>query len=202
MRVVFNCTYALKIILVHDQRLAIPRPETLVADGVQSLTLGGGLVSEVAAEVGLRYEDRMWAWFSHLWRRRTGVLPEHLRAGLWGEEQAERFLRKLGWRILGRRVRLGRDELDLVARAGEVLVFVEVKTRRGEDLGRPFDAVDRDKRRRLSRAAIHYLKRLRARPSFFRFDVIEVVGTADHGQPLIRHIENAFPLDRRYRIFW
>jgi len=159
-------------------------------------------LEKFAARAALRYESRMWAWLSNLWRRRAGAMPEHLRAGLWGEEQAERFLKKLGWRILGRRVRLGRDELDLVARAGEVLVFVEVKTRGSEDFGRPFDAVGRDKRRSLSRAAIHYLKRLRERPNYFRFDVLEVVGTREQGEPKIRHIENAFTLDKRYRIFW
>lgn len=159
-------------------------------------------LEKFAARAALRYESRMWAWLSNLWRRRSGALPEHLRAGLWGEEYAERFLKKLGWRILGRRVRLGRDELDLVARAGEVLVFVEVKTRGSEDFGRPFDAVGRDKRRSLSRAAVHYLKRLRERPDYFRFDVVEVVGVVDQGEPKIRHIENAFTLDKRYRIFW
>ncbi|TAN36186.1 MAG: YraN family protein [Verrucomicrobia bacterium] len=145
----------------------------------------------------------MWSWLTAWWQQqRRCALPEHLRAGLWGEAQAERFLRRLGWRILGRRVRLGRDELDLVARQGETLVFVEVKTRRSESFGRPFEAVDHGKRRSLSRAAIHYLKKLPTRPSFFRFDVIEVIGTAEAGQPRIRHIENAFTLGPRYRVFW
>ena len=158
--------------------------------------------SGIAARARLGYEKRVWSWFTSLWPRRATALPEHLRAGLWGEEQAERFLKKLGWRILGRRVRIGRDELDLVARAGEVLVFVEGKTRGSEDFGRPFSAVDRGKRHSLSRAAVHYLKKLRERPAFFRFDVIEVIGAAEAGAPHIRHIENAFPLNKRYRIWW
>jgi putative endonuclease len=158
--------------------------------------------SGVAARAPLGYEERMWSWLTALWRRRTADLPEHLRTGLWGEEQAERFLKKLGWRILGRRVRCGRDELDLVARAGAVLVFVEVKTRGSEDFGRPASAVDRGKRHGLSRAAVHYLKKLRERPDFFRFDVVEVIGTAAEGAPRIRHIENAFSLNKRYRIWW
>ena len=144
----------------------------------------------------------MWHWLTALWRGRARELPEHLRAGLWGEDAAERFLKQLGWRILGRRVRLGRDELDLVARAGEVLVFVEVKTRGTEDFGRPLSAVDRGKRHSLSRAAVHYLKKLRERPKYFRFDVVEVIGTEAAGAPRIRHVENAFTLDKRYRIWW
>ena len=158
--------------------------------------------SGVAVRARLGYEKRLWSWLTSLWQRRADALPEHLRTGLWGEEQAERFLKKLGWRILGRRVRLGRDELDLVARAGEVLVFVEVKTRGSEEFGRPAAAVDRGKRHSLSRAAVHYLQKLRERPAFFRFDVVEVIGTAEAGAPRIRHIENAFTLNKRYRIWW
>jgi len=122
-------------------------------------------------------------------------------AGLWGESQAERALRQKGYSILGRRVRVGRrDELDLVARDGEVLVFVEVKTRKAETFGRPATAVNHAKRHYLSRAAVRYLKQLRQPPDAFRFDVVEVIGTADAPAPLIRHIENAFPLDRCYRV--
>lgn len=129
--------------------------------------------------------------------------PAHLRAGEWGEQQAERLLRSKGWTILGRRVRVGRrDELDLVARAGGVLVFVEVKTRRAEDFGRPFSAVDRAKRRCLSRAAYGYLRALRERPEYFRFDVVEVVGEPGGAEPVIRHIENAFQLEGGYRLPW
>ncbi|MCX6998424.1 MAG: YraN family protein [Kiritimatiellaeota bacterium] len=142
----------------------------------------------------------MWRW---LWLgRRRSAEPAHLRAGEWGEEQAERFLRQQGYRILGRRVRIGRDELDLVARFEATLVFVEVKTRASEDFGRPLSAVQRAKRHSLSRAAIRYLKKLPTRPAFFRFDVVEVVGVAEWGEPRIRHVENAFTLDPPYRVFW
>jgi putative endonuclease len=128
-------------------------------------------------------------------------LPFHLSAGLWGERQAERWLANRGYRILGRRVRTGwREELDLVARDGEILVFVEVKTRRSEVFGRPVASVNRAKRLALSRAAVHYLKRLGFPPICFRFDVVEVVGIAGDPAPVIRHIANAFPLDRRYQL--
>ncbi len=129
-------------------------------------------------------------------------LPFHLRAGLWGEDKAGDFLKDKGYTILGRRVRIGsRDELDLVARQGEILVFAEVKTRRTEDFGRPFVAVDRAKRHALSRAAVRYLQKLKA-PVSFRFDVVEVIGTEGDQAPVIRHIENAFPLDRCYTLPW
>jgi putative endonuclease len=127
-------------------------------------------------------------------------LPFHIDTGIWGEKQAERFLKKKGYKILGRRVRIGdRDEIDLVARDGEVLVFVEVKTRRREDFGRPMAAVDRDKRHSLSRAALRYLKALKNPKVCFRFDVAEVI-SEDRNNPEINYIENAFTLDKCYSL--
>lgn len=129
-------------------------------------------------------------------------LPFHLRSGIWGERKAAEFLKAKGYRLLGWRVRVSpRDELDLVARQGEVLVFIEVKTRKTEQFGRPFFTVDRRKRHVLSRAAVRYLQRLKT-PVLFRFDIIEVVGGEGDEQPVIRHVENAFPLDRCYTLPW
>ena len=127
--------------------------------------------------------------------------PDRDRIGRWGEAHAERMLRAKGYRILGRRVRLDRrDEIDLVARQDRVLVFVEVKTRAAEEFGRPMASVDRRKRQVLSRAAVRYLKRLREPPAYFRFDVVEVIGRRGEAAPVVRHIERAFELDRRYTI--
>lgn len=128
-------------------------------------------------------------------------LPFHLRTGAWGEKQAERLLKGKGYRILGRRVSVSaRDELDLVARDGEVLVFVEVKTRKSEAFGRPAEAVDRAKRHTVSRAAVRYLQRLKFPKICFRFDVVEVIGQDGDPDPVVRHIENAFTLDSHYTL--
>ena len=137
-----------------------------------------------------------WPW------KKKKELPEHLKTGEWGEDQAARFLKRKGFKILGRRVRMDRDELDIVARHEKVLVFVEVKTRKNEEFGRAVSAVNSGKRARLSRAAFHYLRKLREKPGFFRFDVVEVIGEKEKGDPEIRHIENAFHLDGKYRITW
>lgn len=139
------------------------------------------------------------------WRRKAAEddapTPAHLRAGAWGEAQAERFLKRQGMKCLGRRVRFGpREELDLVMRDGEVLVFVEVKTRRSERFGRPVASVKTAKRRVLSRAAVHYLKALRYPKIHFRFDVVEVIGLPGDAEPHIRHLENVFTLDARYQL--
>jgi len=112
---------------------------------------------------------------------------------------AAKALRRKGYRVLGCRVRVGtRDEIDIVARDRDSLVFVEVKTRRSENFGRPADSVDRSKRHALSRAAVRYVGKLRKRDVSFRFDVVEVVGEPGDKRPTIRHIESAFPLDSRY----
>jgi len=140
-----------------------------------------------------------WPWK----KTKTGKEQAHLRAGEWGEKQAARMLDRKGYRILGQRVRVGtRDELDIVARHGEVLVFVEVKTRKEEEYGRPIASVNRLKRHSLSRAAIRYMKQLRAKPDYFRFDVVEIVGSEDSADPVIRHVENAFTLDGGYCVPW
>lgn len=119
--------------------------------------------------------------------------------GLWGEELAARMLTGKGYKILGTRVRLdARDEIDIVARDDEALVFVEVKTRKAEHYGRPAEAVDRAKRHALSRAAARYLKRIKFPPVNFRFDVVEVTGSIGCEDPKINHIRNAFNLDRIY----
>lgn len=122
-------------------------------------------------------------------------------AGEWGEGVAAEALRQAGLKIIGSRVRFGsRDELDLVARDGDTLVFVEVKTRATESFARPIAAVNREKRAALSRAAVHYLRRLGFPSLYVRFDVVEVVGEPGGGDPLVRHVPNAFTLDPKYRL--
>ena len=132
-----------------------------------------------------------------------GEEAAHLQLGRWGEQQAVRFLKARKFKIQGQRVRAGRhDEIDIIAGHDGVTVFVEVKTRKNERCGRPFSAVNKEKRKRLSRAAVTYLKRKKLKPDHIRFDVIEVIGEVGREPPEIRHIENAFPLDSTYRLWW
>lgn len=143
----------------------------------------------------------MMKWLERLWAGKREA--SHLRTGRWGERQAVRFLKSNGWKIIGERVRSGKhDELDIIAQNRNVFVFVEVKTRRNEKYGRPFSAVNAAKRKKLSRAAVYYLKKKKIEPEYIRFDVIEVVGEPKGPMPEIRHIENAFQLDSRYKLWW
>ncbi len=112
------------------------------------------------------------------------------------EEAAARRLVQDGWTLLGRNVRIGRGELDLIVRRGGVLAFVEVKARRTSEYGSPEDAVDARKRRKVARLAELWLA---VRPwalrgvSDVRFDVIAVDAAAD--PPVVRHLPGAFTLD-------
>lgn len=135
-----------------------------------------------------------------LFKRRS--MPQHLETGAWGEKLAADFLKRKGYRILGCRVRVGtRDEFDIIATHHKSLVFVEVKTRTSETFGRPITAIRQGKRHRMSRAAVRYLKKLKNPRVCFRFDVIEVIGRMHAVEaPIIRHVENAFPLERRYAL--
>lgn len=114
----------------------------------------------------------------------------HIALGRWGEDQAVRYLRRLGWKILRRNFRApGGGEVDVVCRDCETLVFAEVKTRRFEELGRPLDAVDRKKQQLIRTGALHWLRLLGVPDITFRFDVIEVLAN----DPVeIRVIESAF----------
>ena len=139
-----------------------------------------------------------WVRGLRIWRWRT------LSTGAWGERRAEDFLKKKRFRILARNWRNPqdrRDELDLVCRDGEVLVFVEVKTRSTVALVSGYYAIDRRKKKVLRRTADAYLKCLppAQRPRTFRFDVVEV----DAGEPgseadaSVRHFENV-PLFEKF----
>lgn len=106
-----------------------------------------------------------------------------------GERAAARFLRRRGCRILLRGYRTPQGEIDLIARDGDTLVFVEVKSRRR---GEPAEAVTPEKQRRLTLAALHFLKANRLLDTPCRFDVVAIVWPDDRRPPQIEHITHAF----------
>ena len=110
------------------------------------------------------------------------------------QEEFARLLADKGFAILARNWRQGRLELDLVCRDGGTLVFVEVKSRRGDGLARPEDAMTPRKRRTLVRAARAWLAATEAWSSPCRFDVVTVTACGPNSLHL-EHIPHAFALD-------
>jgi putative endonuclease len=108
-----------------------------------------------------------------------------------GEDMAHRFLRGKGFHILARRFRLadGSGEIDIIGRHGELIVFVEVKTRQTSDFGGPERALGREKEIRLVRAARSYLLKAGADWSQARFDIVTVVVSKP---PKVSHYPDAF----------
>ena len=133
------------------------------------------------------------------WKRRSGCdALFSARQGRWGEAQAERYLQAQGLRTVGRRVRQGKDEIDLILEPADparrpLLVFVEVKTRSTPLYGGGRAAMTRRKRHALIRAVLRYLRRLPPAP--FRIDLVEVYGSADaETPPDIIHHKAAVPV--------
>ncbi|GLZ75659.1 UPF0102 protein [Actinorhabdospora filicis] len=112
---------------------------------------------------------------------------EKNRLGRFGEEIAARHLGEDGMTVLDRNWRCRHGELDLIAREKRgTVVFCEVKTRRTERQGTPFEAVDEAKARRIRRLAAEWLKEHPGSGERLRFDVIGVVVPAD-GPVQLRH---------------
>jgi putative endonuclease len=119
---------------------------------------------------------------------------ERQRLGLLGEDIAERHLKSLGFEILARRWRppgAHASDIDIIARDGGELVFVEVKSRCGSGYGWPEDSVTRAKRRHILRAAFAWLDR-HARPGAdFRIDVIAMMVDTVSRRASVRHFKGA-----------
>ena len=101
---------------------------------------------------------------------------DHLAIGILGEKIARAHLRADGRRILACNFRAPRGgEVDIVARDGRTLTFVEVKTRTSTEFGRPLDAVNTRKKQLMQRGANEWLRLLGTRNIPWRFDVVEVI---------------------------
>jgi putative endonuclease len=131
--------------------------------------------------------------------RLTGkARPEHLRRGELGERVAKKYLRRLGLKFLTANFRSDRGEIDLIFRDADCLAFVEVKTRSSEEWVRPAAAVNAERRRRLTRTALDYLRLLKNPAVKVRFDTVEVLLAEDKVHE-VRHLPNTFAMEKPYR---
>ena len=108
-----------------------------------------------------------------------------------GEQIAADYLKGLGYRIQERNYRCRQGEVDIVAWQGAALVFVEVRTRSGEDLGPPLVSVDCRKQARITLVALAYIQEHEVRDTEMRFDVV-AVGCIPGRPPMVMHVPAAF----------
>jgi putative endonuclease len=111
--------------------------------------------------------------------------PRH-RDGLAAEEQAMRYLVSQGWSVAAHRFRVGHTEIDIVARRGHLVAFIEVKSRRGDAFGSPLEAVTGSKRREIVKAARAWMDRHGRAGDVYRFDCIAIL------REKLEHLEDAF----------
>jgi putative endonuclease len=108
-----------------------------------------------------------------------------------GEDEAADYLRRLGYRIVGRRERVLRGDIDIVALDDRTVVFVEVRTRSATTHGHPAETVGHAKQRRIATLATAYIRRHRLQDQSVRIDVVAVTFDAA-GRAVVEHYQNAF----------
>jgi len=113
-----------------------------------------------------------------------------------GEDLAHRYLQNHGFTIVARNYRLstGEAEADIIARDGEALVFVEVKTRESAEFGPPERAIGEEKREHLLKIARAYARKSSTPWEQVRFDVVTVILA---GSPVVAHYRDALPTRAR-----
>tara|TARA_R110002050_G_scaffold244268_1_gene380902 strand:- start:60542 stop:60904 length:363 start_codon:yes stop_codon:yes gene_type:complete len=116
-------------------------------------------------------------------------MADHNELGTLGEEMAANYLAKKGYEILEKNYRFGRDEVDIIAKIEDYIVFVEVKTRANNYLGEPEEAVSRAKQKRIIKVAHHYLIE-NDLDNEGRFDIFGIISNQNNES--INHIIDAF----------
>lgn len=116
-------------------------------------------------------------------------MAEHLELGKKGEELARKFLLSKGYNILKTNWSFGKEEIDIIAEKGDLIVFVEVKTRKSSRICYPEASVTRKKQGFLIRAANNFVQQNQIENDA-RFDIIAIVITPT--KPIINHLEGAF----------
>jgi len=121
--------------------------------------------------------------------------------GTRSERAAARFLRRAGFRILARNYTCPHGELDLIAVEGRCVVFVEVRSTGGDDVGRPAESVGLQKQTRLTDLALYYLRQKHLLGHEARFDVLALSWPAGAREPHIAHYRQAFEAVGRFQMF-
>lgn len=148
---------------------------------------------------------RLWARLRAWWHQRpaddwlgTAGGERHQR-GWQAEDHALNRLTREGFHILGRNLRVGPGEIDIVAEEDGVLVFVEVRSREEGSLRTPVETLTAEKRRRIIRCGEAYMRRRRLREVRHRYDVVEVYYTGQGRLSRVEILRDAVRRPRRSR---
>lgn len=117
-------------------------------------------------------------------------MAAHNELGKWGEQVAVEYLQKKGYQIMFRDWKIGHRDLDIIAKKDDVVVILEVRTRRNNRFGDTEMTIDRQKIKNICIASNAFVKRLKI-DNDIRFDIIAITGMPDTGYT-INHIEDAF----------
>jgi putative endonuclease len=148
--------------------------------------------------LNVNFIGRICNYFSGTQER---CLPEEstrVQRGKFGEDLATAYCRhKLGYRVIARNWTHKNDEIDLICKDGDVLVFIEVRARAEDALVSGYHSVDRHKKKILRRVCSQYLRRLKAPPRYFRFDIIDV-SICKEGKGTVQHYLNVLLFDKHF----
>ena len=115
-------------------------------------------------------------------------MKHNQRIGKWGEETAVEYLKQKDCEIIGQNVRTPYGEIDIIARQGDVTIFVEVKTRTSNKMGLPEESITTKKREHMIACAEHYAAENEI--DHWQIDVISIEGKPGI-EPVITYFENA-----------
>ena len=116
-------------------------------------------------------------------------MKHNQRIGKWGEDTAAEYLTQHGYEIIARNIRTPYGEIDIVARQGDIIIFVEVKTRTSNKMGLPEESITPRKREHMLAAADHYSAENEI--DHWQIDVIAIEGKPAGPKPMITYFENA-----------
>lgn len=133
-------------------------------------------------------------------RRRLPAESTRAQRGRFGEDLAADYCRReLGYRLIVRNWSYKRDEIDLVCKDGEVLVFIEVRARAADALVSGYHSVDKRKKRALHRVCSNYMRQMSEPPKHFRFDIMDVALSKD-GYGDVRHYPSVSLWGRHFSV--
>lgn len=134
----------------------------------------------------------------NLFKSKTSSSATHLSLGVRGENAAQNYIKKIGYRIIetnfsnksGRRL----GEIDIIAKDGEEIVFIEVKTRNTSAIGSslPEENITASKLYKLNKAASFYISQNKLFETTYRFDAITIMANCENSTAKLRHLKNIF----------